>query len=107
MDRRKFFTKASAMGAGAVAATTGLAMPAIAQSQPKVSWRLASSFPPGLDTIYGGGETLAKYVSEASDGNFTIDVFAAGELVPAFEGTVTVKEALGNAAKRVDELLAD
>ena len=92
MDRRKFFTKASAVGAGAVAATTGLAMPAIAQSQPKVSWRLASSFPPGLDTIYGGGETLAKYVSEASDGNFTIDVFAAGELVPAFEVVDPVSE---------------
>ena len=85
MDRRKFFTKASAVGAGAVAATTGLAMPAIAQTQPKISWRLASSFPPGLDTIYGGAETLAKYLSEATDGNFTIDVFAAGELVPALE----------------------
>ena len=92
MDRRKFFTKASAVGAGAVAATTGLSMPAIAQSQPKVAWRLASSFPPGLDTIYGGGETLAKYVSEASDGNFTIDVFAAGELVPAFEVVDPVSE---------------
>ncbi|HEY0033083.1 MAG TPA: ABC transporter substrate-binding protein, partial [Devosia sp.] len=85
MDRRNFFTKASAVGAGAVAATAGLAMPAIAQSQPKVSWRLASSFPPGLDTIYGGAETLAKYLSEATDGNFTIDVFGAGELVPPFE----------------------
>ena len=67
-------------------------MPAIAQSQPKIAWRLASSFPPGLDTIYGGGETLAKYVSEASDGNFTIDVFAAGELVPAFEVVDPVSE---------------
>ncbi|RYE07338.1 MAG: ABC transporter substrate-binding protein [Hyphomicrobiales bacterium] len=79
MKRRQFF------GAATAVAATGLAMPAIAQSTPKVSWRLASSFPPGLDTIYGGGETLAKYVSEASDGNFTIDVFGAGEIVPAFE----------------------
>jgi TRAP-type mannitol/chloroaromatic compound transport system substrate-binding protein len=74
------------------AAAVGLAAPAIAQSNPKVSWRLASSFPPGLDTIYGGGETLAKYVSEATDGNFTIDVFAAGELVPAFENVDPVSE---------------
>ena len=36
-----------------------------------------------------------------------IDTILNEELVPAFEGTVTVKEALGNAAKRVDELLAD
>ena len=85
MDRRHFFTKAGAVGAGAVAATTGLAMPAIAQSQPKITWRLASSFPPGLDTIYGGAETLSRYLSEATDGNFVIDVFGAGELVPPFE----------------------
>src|SRR6218665_2012221 len=82
MKRREFFKSAAVGGA---AATVGLAAPAIAQSNPKVAWRLASSFPPGLDTIYGGGETLAKYVSEATDGNFTIDVFAAGELVPPFE----------------------
>ena len=85
MDRRHFFTKAGAVSAGAVAATTGLAMPAIAQSQPKITWRLASSFPPGLDTIYGGAETLSRYLSEATDGNFVIDVFGAGELVPPFE----------------------
>ncbi len=84
MKRRDFFKKAGTTAVGAAAATT-LAAPAIAQSQPRISWRLASSFPPGLDTIYGGGETLAKYVSEATDGNFTIDVFGAGEIVPPFE----------------------
>jgi TRAP-type mannitol/chloroaromatic compound transport system substrate-binding protein len=79
MKRRQFFGAATA-----VAAST-LAMPALAQSNPKVSWRLASSFPASLDTIYGGAETMAKYVSEATDGNFTIDVFAAGELAPPLE----------------------
>jgi TRAP-type mannitol/chloroaromatic compound transport system substrate-binding protein len=79
MKRRQFF------GAATAVAATGLAMPAIAQSNPKISWRLASSFPPGLDTIYGGAETLAKYVSEATDGNFIIDAFGAGELAPPFE----------------------
>jgi TRAP-type mannitol/chloroaromatic compound transport system substrate-binding protein len=82
MKRREFFKSAGTTAVGAAAATT-LAAPAIAQSQPKVSWRLASSFPNSLDTIYGGAETLAKYVSEATDGNFVIDVFAAGEIVPA------------------------
>jgi len=91
MKRREFFKSATALTAGTAVATT-LAAPAIAQSNPKVAWRLASSFPPGLDTIYGGGETLAKYVSEATDGNFTIDVFAAGELVPAFEVVDPVSE---------------
>jgi TRAP-type mannitol/chloroaromatic compound transport system substrate-binding protein len=89
MKRREFFKSAAVGGA---AATVGLAAPAIAQSSPKVAWRLASSFPPSLDTVYGGAETLAKYVSEATDGNFVIDVFAAGELVPPFEVVDPVTE---------------
>lgn len=100
MKRRDFFKSATAVTAGA--AVTTLAAPALAQSNPKVSWRLASSFPKGLDTIYGGGETLARYVSEATDGNFTIDVFAAGEIVPPFEvvdavsaGTVEMAHTVG------------
>ncbi len=35
-----------------------------------------------MDTIYGGAEVLSKMLSEATDGNFQIQVFAAGELVP-------------------------
>ena len=84
MDRRSFITKAGLAGAGAAAATT-LAAPAIAQSNPKVNWRLASAFPKSLDTIYGGGEVFSKYVNEATDGNFTIQVFASGEIVPGLQ----------------------
>ena len=69
MDRRTFIKKAGVATGGAVAATT-LAAPAIAQSTPELKWRLASSFPKSLDTIYGGAETFAKYVSEATDGKF-------------------------------------
>ena len=76
MDRRSFLTKAAL---GGTAAT--LAAPALAQATPKVTWRLTSSFPKSLDTIYGGAEVLSKMVNEASDGNFQIQVFAAGEIV--------------------------
>ena len=91
MKRREFFKSAGTAAVGVAGAAT-IAMPAIAQSAPKVAWRLASSFPAGLDTIYGGAETLAKYVSEATDGNFTIDVFAAGELAPPLEVVDPVSE---------------
>ncbi|MBM6593072.1 TRAP transporter substrate-binding protein [Microvirga pudoricolor] len=74
--KRRNFLQASAVGAaGAVA------MPAIAQSAPEVRWRLTSGFPKSLDTLFGGGELLAKYVSEATDGKFQIQTFAAGEIV--------------------------
>src|SRR5690606_23714369 len=76
--------KAAATGAGAAAATT-LAAPAIAQQAPKVTWRLTSSSPKSLDTIYGGAEDIARHVSEATDGNFTIQPFAAGEIVPGLQ----------------------
>jgi TRAP-type mannitol/chloroaromatic compound transport system substrate-binding protein len=85
MDRRSFIRKAGATGVGAAAAAATLAAPAIAQSNPKVTWRLASSFPKSLDTIYGGAEVFSRMLSEATDGNFQIQVFAAGELVPGLQ----------------------
>jgi len=84
MDRRSFLTKAAVGGAAA-----SLAAPAIAQSTPKVNWRLTSAFPKSLDTIYGAAETLSKMVSEASDGNFQVQVFASGEIVGGLQAIDT------------------
>lgn len=102
MDRRKFMTKAVASGAGAAAIATTLARPAIAQQNPKITWRIASSFPKSLGTIFGGGEFFAQAVSEATDGNFQVQVFAAGELVPGLQaadaaaaGTVEAAHTVG------------
>ncbi len=76
--KRRDFLKASATGAAAAA----VASPAIAQSSPEVKWRMTSSFPKSLDTIYGGAEYFAKQVAEMTDNKFQIQVFAAGEIVP-------------------------
>ena len=43
---------------------------------------MTSAFPNSLDTLFGAAKLLSKYVSDATDGNFAIDVFAAGEIVP-------------------------
>ena len=59
MHRRAFIKRAGSSGIG-VAAATGLAAPAIAQSMPKLSWRCTSSFPKSLDTIYGAAEVFAQ-----------------------------------------------
>jgi TRAP-type mannitol/chloroaromatic compound transport system substrate-binding protein len=84
MDRRSFLTKTALSGTAAAGAAV-LAAPAIAQDAPTVTWRCASGFPKSLDTIYGAAETMANYVSAATDGKFTIQVFPAGELVPGLE----------------------
>src|SRR5215204_4952141 len=80
MKRRQFLE-----AAGVGLAATAVAKPAIAQSTPEIKWRLSSGFPKSLDTIYGGAETIAKYVGEASDGKFQIQPFAAGEIVGTFQ----------------------
>jgi TRAP-type mannitol/chloroaromatic compound transport system substrate-binding protein len=79
--KRRVFLK----GGATAAAATSLAMPAIAQSMPEVKWRLTSSFPKALDTIFGTAQTFAKYVSDATDGKFQIQTFAAGEIVPGLQ----------------------
>jgi TRAP-type mannitol/chloroaromatic compound transport system substrate-binding protein len=80
MKRRQFL---AAAGVGAAAAA--LAKPAIAQSMPEIKWRLTASWPKSLDTIYGACETVSKYVAESTDNKFQIQVFAAGEIVPALQ----------------------
>ena len=77
MKRRQFLGVA-----GAGLAASAIAAPAIAQSSPQLKWRLTSSFPKSLDTIYGACEVFAKVVAEATDNNFQISTFPAGEIVP-------------------------
>ncbi|MBM3396244.1 MAG: twin-arginine translocation signal domain-containing protein [Betaproteobacteria bacterium] len=79
--KRRSFLKGAAVGAGVGAAT--IAAPAIAQSNPAISWRMATSWPKSLDTMYGGSDLFCKRVAELTDGKFQIRPFAAGEIVPA------------------------
>jgi TRAP-type mannitol/chloroaromatic compound transport system substrate-binding protein len=80
MKRRQFLTTAGLGLAG-----SAVAAPAIAQSMPEIRWRCTASWPKSLDTIFGGVETFAKAVAEATDNKFQIQVFAAGEIVPGLQ----------------------
>jgi TRAP-type mannitol/chloroaromatic compound transport system substrate-binding protein len=86
--KRREFLKAAGLGAAASAA---VAAPAIAQSAPELKWRLTTSFPKSLDTLHGGAEVFAKWVAEATDNKFQIQVFAAGEIVPPFQAADAVQ----------------
>ncbi len=78
MDRRSVLKNAGI--AGVLAA--GVA-PAV-HAQAAIRWRLASSFPKSLDTIYGAAEIFSKQVAAMTGGRFQISVAAPGEIVPAF-----------------------
>jgi len=79
MQRRSFIRKTGL--AGIIAAGTA---PAVVHAQANIRWRLASSFPKSLDTLYGACEVFAKKVSDMTGGKFAISTHAAGELMPAF-----------------------
>ena len=78
MDRRSLIKRAGIAGVLA----TGIA-PAV-HAQAAIRWRLASSFPKSLDTIFGAAEVFSQQVKAMSGGKFEISVHAAGELMPAF-----------------------
>jgi TRAP-type mannitol/chloroaromatic compound transport system substrate-binding protein len=87
MKRRKILGYGtSAVGVGAIAAcSTQQGGGAVSGDLPRVNWRMATSWPNSLDTIFGGAQRVCDRVSTLTDGRFTIDPFAAGELVPALQ----------------------
>ncbi|WP_159991263.1 TRAP transporter substrate-binding protein [Pelistega ratti] len=82
MQRRSFLKKA---GMGAIVGSAVIGAPAIAQENPSIKWRMASSYPRSLPALYGSGEKFVKYVKEMTGGQFIIDSFPPGEIVPALQ----------------------
>ena len=79
MKRRDFIKHGGI--AGVLAAGTA---PAFAQGQ-EIRWRMTSSFPKSLDTLYGANEQVAKRVAELTGNKFQLRTFAAGEIVPGLQ----------------------
>jgi TRAP-type mannitol/chloroaromatic compound transport system substrate-binding protein len=79
--KRRQFLKTASIGVAAAA----VASPAIAQSMPEMKWRMTTSWPKSLDTLFGAAEIMAKAVAEATDNKFQIQVFAGGEIVPGLQ----------------------
>jgi len=107
MDKRRF------LRAGFAASAAAVSVPALAQASPNVRWRCASSFPKSLDTIYGGGEVLARRVAQITGGKFQISVHAAGDLghaarqhlAAAVDGVQALGEAGGAAPAHIGAAL--
>jgi TRAP-type mannitol/chloroaromatic compound transport system substrate-binding protein len=82
VQRRKFVAGAAA-AATVGSAASSFPKPAIAQE--RIEWRMVTSWPKGLPGLGTGAERLAARIGELSDGRLRVQVFAAGELVPALQ----------------------
>ena len=83
MQRRTFLY-------GGIGALTACAQPATengtaTRSQERHSWRMVTSWPPNFPGHGVSANRLAQRISTMSGGRIEIQIFAAGELVPAFE----------------------
>ncbi len=94
MKRRRILGYgASAAGASAlVACTQQQGGGAVSGDLPRVQWKMATSWPQSLDTIYGGAQTISDRISALTDGRFTIEPYAAGEIVPGLNVLDAVQE---------------
>jgi TRAP-type mannitol/chloroaromatic compound transport system substrate-binding protein len=82
MKRRDFFKSATAVAAGSTAAMA-LAAPAIAQGN--ITWRMVTTWPKNFPGLGVGAQNLADRITRASGGRLTVQLFAAGEMVPPLQ----------------------
>ena len=82
MKRRRFIVKAGQLAAAGAAALVD-APNVIAQ--PKVQWRMSTTWSPALDVLQGSAQRLSQIVEEMSGGRFKIEVFPGGQIMPPFE----------------------
>jgi TRAP-type mannitol/chloroaromatic compound transport system substrate-binding protein len=74
--------------AGGVVAAAGAAAVIDAPyviAQPKVQWRMSTTWAPALDVLQGSAQRLGQLVEEMSGGRFKIEVFPGGQIMPPFE----------------------
>ena len=88
MKRRKLINHAAL---GAATAALAACSPTATKPQssssdlPTVKWKMATSWPKSLDTIFGGAQTICDRVAAMTGGRFTITPYAAGEIVPGLQ----------------------
>lgn len=90
MERRKFLSASALTAMGA-----GIAAPNVARAQDTFNWRMTNSYGPTAPfyTVGPGSPTdIIEKIRIMSGGRLAIQHFAAGELIPAFEGFDAVQQ---------------
>lgn len=82
---RRDFIKGAALGSAAATAAVATAFPKPALSQNRIKWRMQTTWPKNFPGLGTGANKLAEFITSASDGRLEVEVYGAGEIVPAFE----------------------
>jgi TRAP-type mannitol/chloroaromatic compound transport system substrate-binding protein len=86
LKRRDFLKKATATTAvAATAAAAASSFPKPSLSQGMMKWRMQTTWPKNFPGLGTGANKLGEFITKASDGRLSVEVFGAGEIVPAFE----------------------
>jgi len=88
MQRRQLLRGAAVAGAAGIAASS---FPAPAISQNLLQWRMVTTWPRGFPGLGTGADLVGRLIGEMSDGRLTVEVYGAGEIVPAFEAMDAVQ----------------
>ena len=84
MKRRQFLTKAATASA-ALGAAAASSFPAPAIAQERKVWRMQTTWPKNFPGLGTGANKVGEFITAASGGRLTVEVFGAKEIVPAFE----------------------
>ncbi|MCB1520053.1 MAG: TRAP transporter substrate-binding protein [Hyphomicrobiaceae bacterium] len=89
MERRTFLKNAAISSAGVAAVAASFPKPALSQNLRK--WRMVTTWPKNLPGLGTGAQYFADQVTKCTGGRLTVQLAAAGEIVPAFESIDAVK----------------
>lgn len=89
MKRRDFLAGAGAAAATGCAGEQSGPTAGITEAR-SYNWKMVTTWPPNFPGLGTGAAKLAEFIESASAGRLKIRVYAAGELVPAFEVFDTV-----------------
>ena len=85
MKRRQFLKGAAVASGAAVTGVAASSFPKPAISQDMRELKMVTTWPKNFPGLGTGAQRVADRITAATDGRLTVKLFAAGELVPAFE----------------------
>lgn len=85
VDRRTLLASLAASAAAGGCGRKSAPSVASAPGKERFSWKMVTTWPPNFPGLGTGASTLARYLEQASGGRLRVQIYAAGELIPAFE----------------------